>query len=392
MEKIVEKIKYKINIYNYFPLEFMGGGEVFSIYLFNYLYDFFSIKYISSINYTGILRISENKLRELIKFNYDKIYFKDTLKFFFNPIPEKIDDSNLIIIFLNRPLRSKFLKSLLKKKIPVLFLLQGITFENFNNIKNFKVLVYMIYLNIIFNLEKKLLNNENFYFQIYNNNQFLFLKKLKISDNNIFNIYHGLNIKNYFVEKNEKFKIIWIGRIEKTQKGIDLLIKIIKLFNKKYHYIKDIEFIIIGSGTYSKYLNKKITNFPNVKYYGFIKDEEKFELLASSNLAMATSNIEPFSLVVLEYLFSGLKVLSTPVSGPKEIISKNEIFGKILDFNPNKFVNEILKEYNQWKNNKDDFFKIKLKRSELAKEYFNIEKTFVGYKNMMDKILKIYNA
>jgi glycosyltransferase involved in cell wall biosynthesis len=170
------------------------------------------------------------------------------------------------------------------------------------------------------------------------------------------------------------------------------LIKIIKLFNKKYHYIKDIEFIIIGSGTYSKYLNKKITNFLNVKYYGFIKDEEKFELLASSNLAIATSNIEPFSLVVLEYLFSGLKVLSTPVSGPKEIISKNEIFGKILDFNPNTFVNEIFNEYNQWKNNKDDFFKIKLKRSELAKEYFNIEKTFLGYKNMIDKILKIYDA
>jgi hypothetical protein len=38
-----------ITIYNYTLLEYMVGGKISSIYIFNYLSNLFNIKYISSI-------------------------------------------------------------------------------------------------------------------------------------------------------------------------------------------------------------------------------------------------------------------------------------------------------------------------------------------------------
>ncbi|MEM3791059.1 MAG: glycosyltransferase family 4 protein, partial [Thermoproteota archaeon] len=340
----------KITVINYYPLEFMGGGEFISLTIFNYLSSFFEIRYISSLNFNKIERVNSLFIENSIKFKYErKIFIIRKMKVIARPHPYISDilPSDIILEFLDRPLEKKFLKALYNLNLPIIFLFHGITFEKFN-FKHFVISSYSVLIKFILFSQKNLLKKSNFFYQILNKKQFDFLYKLGISKDHIFYIPNGITFSKYYVKKNNIFRIIWIGRIEKI-KGIYFLIKIIRFFNKHYNNLDDLEFLIIGTGSKYDYLKTKLKKEKNVKYLGFVKEEEKINLLAESELALMTSIIEPYSLVVLEYLASGLYVISTPISGPSEIISKCESFGIISNFKPKFFINEILNNYKDWK-------------------------------------------
>ena len=178
---------------------------------------------------------------------------------------------------------------------------------------------------------------------------------------NIFTIGNDVPSNTFNIRKNNDiFSIVFIGRIENLQKGIDRLRKVIY---KVYKLDRRIKFDIIGSGKDVKKLN----NLPdNANFYNYVNEYEKVKIIEKSNLGIITSNLEPFSLVALELLSAGLPIVTTPVSGPSYIISKDMAFGKISSFMSNDLANSIYKYFQMWNADKDEYFKL---REKIAKRY-----------------------
>ena len=122
-------------------------------------------------------------------------------------------------------------------------------------------------------------------------------------------------------EQKKRFTICMLGRLN-TQKRHDRAISVAKTL-KELGY--DFELWIIGDGE----LREKIENQINeaglqdvVKLKGFINPP--YSILAQADIFLNTSEAEGFSLVVAEAFCLGIPVVSTNVSGPRELLGDSE--------------------------------------------------------------------
>jgi len=84
----------------------------------------------------------------------------------------------------------------------------------------------------------------------------------------------------------------------------------------------------------------------------------------------------------MEFLTSGLPVVTTPTSGPSYILSKDKNFGKISSFNVKGFSKEIISYYRRWRSDKTAYFKLMKNIADKARSISN-------EKYMLDSYLKI---
>jgi len=109
-----------------------------------------------------------------------------------------------------------------------------------------------------------------------------------------------------------KFTVLFIGRLI-PKKGIRLLGKIAK----KISYIN---FIFIGTGPESKYLNS-LSKYQNIKYLGGIKNTDLLDYYNSADIFCIPSLYkEGFGRVVMEAIACGLPVVGSNNGGIKEAL------------------------------------------------------------------------
>ena len=140
---------------------------------------------------------------------------------------------------------------------------------------------------------------------------------------------------------------------------------------------------MIGSGKDSSMLE----NIHWLDYIEFVSEERKIEELANANLLLLTSNAEPFGISVLEALFAGLPVVSSPVAGPSDILGSSIDWGRISGFSARKIGNDILDYYDQWRSNPGNFFEGKINRSSEAKRIFNTKTSIDKYAEMITRVM-----
>ena len=376
------------------PLEYAGGGEFSAITLGNYLTSkSLEVSVLYDSQNRDLTRKSYSAIAEQIKFKYGSVtYLKHMgipfVKPLFHPLP-KISDltsDGINLIFLHRIPWPNYLRSLKKSSVKVVFLFHGLSFEE-RWAPNIAVIFYEIWKRMILYYSGKFLNSKKIYFQVFTAAVKNRLESVSISKENI-RVIPGsvVNFQRCQVSKNDDlFLVIFLGRIENLQKGIDRLIKVIKRVAKLH--LKDLGFVILGEGTNKAKLMKSIAMESSVSYLGFVEEEDKIYWLSRANLMIITSNVEPWGLTVLEGLASGLEVLSTPVSGPSEILSKNKILGKILGYSVSGFVKEIIREHQSWLNDKERFYFEKVRRKELARQLYDDKAVMVEYYSMIKDVI-----
>ena len=122
-------------------------------------------------------------------------------------------------------------------------------------------------------------------------------------------------------EQKNRFTICMLGRLN-TQKRHDRAISVAKTL-KELGY--DFELWIIGDGELREKLENQIIEAglqDVVKLKGFIKPP--YSKLAQADIFLNTSEAEGFSLVVAEAFCLGIPVVSTNVSGPRELLGDSE--------------------------------------------------------------------
>ena len=126
-------------------------------------------------------------------------------------------------------------------------------------------------------------------------------------------------LRNYQKEKHPT--IIFVARLSKA-KGIEDAIHMIKIIAKTF---PDIVLQVVGRGDdkYTKYLiflSKKLGVSDRIKFYGYISEKEKFNMLSTSHILISPSMKEGFGLTIAEAGFVGTPSVVYNSSGLSEVV------------------------------------------------------------------------
>lgn len=181
---------------------------------------------------------------------------------------------------------------------------------------------YLLYL-----LERKMYKNTDKIIAVSDDTKNVLIENYKIKPNKIIVIPNGVDFKRFRKIKGiKKIKnsLLYVGRLDK-RKGIDFLIKTIPLVKEKIH---DVKLFVIGKGKTQDKLEKFIEKNElqeNVKFLGFVPDEDLPKWYNKCKLTVVPSVFEGFGISVIESLACGTTVIGTNTDGIKTII-KNKQF------------------------------------------------------------------
>lgn len=122
-------------------------------------------------------------------------------------------------------------------------------------------------------------------------------------------------------DRKHNFTICMLGRLNR-QKRYDRAIAVAKMLKCQGY---DFELWIIGNGELREELEKQVMRenlLDIVKFKGFINPP--YAMLVQADIFLNTSEAEGFSLVIAEALCLGIPVVSTNVSGPRELLGDAE--------------------------------------------------------------------
>lgn len=373
-----------IRIYSEFPLTYPGGVERL-VKLFGSFFDKEGLKTFIIQNIKDFYQRPPDPNYSILGLNVTSMEFEryGFPRFLYQDFPN-IEDirksiDSIHMVFIRRVPPRGVLRELYESKSKIIFCLHGIALEKLR-ITSPLIMLHQ------FLIRYKLRHlasfaKGNIFIQVLTPSQYSYLIKNSSDNKNIFLIENKINSTSIGVKRNDdEFYVIFVGRMENLQKGIKLLRDVIFY---SYRINPEIKFRLVGSGSDSGILSKLP---PNATYLGKVKDYEKQNLVSSSNIALITSLLEPYSLVALEYLNAGVPIVSTPASGPSYIISKSAYFGKSASFRAKDLATVLNTYFNLWKKDKYRYFIMKNDISKKAAILFREEEMLKSYEEMVERI------
>jgi glycosyltransferase involved in cell wall biosynthesis/LmbE family N-acetylglucosaminyl deacetylase len=142
-------------------------------------------------------------------------------------------------------------------------------------------------------------------------------------------------------KKSRKKQILYLGRIEINQKGLDLLIKVFEKVHKK---TPTAQLVIVGGGTKSEVnkLQRIISKSPakkNILVKGRVPRNEVAKIISESSCMLVTSRFETFCMSALEALAYSCPLFCFDIDGLRWI-PKNSAF-KIKPFDVEEMANKV---------------------------------------------------
>lgn len=192
-------------------------------------------------------------------------------------------------------------------------------------------------------------------------------------------IDRGLDKQELIDVNFEGFNIISVGRLSIGHKGFDRLINIHK---RLLDYGVNNKLFIVGEGDDHAKLKKHIdeNNLNNTcVLVGF--DENPYKYVSKSDLFVCSSNKEGFSTAVTEALVLGIPVVSTDVSGAKELLGKNNEFGIVTKIEENALFEGVYRMLTE-----DGLLEYYKEKARKRGRDFSTELTTIAVENMLEKL------
>jgi len=171
-----------------------------------------------------------------------------------------------------------------------------------------------------------------------------YLLKGSEKNKNIF-VAPNLALTDFYEKpKQEKLSdyILFIGRLDIHQKGIDLLLRAYRQVLET----KKIPLIIAGDGRDKKKIQKEIKKLGlerNVTLIGSVKGEEKYKFFQNAKIVCIPSRYETGCLVALEALAYGKVIVAFDIPVLKETTQNQAVYAKAFD--TNDYAQKILYAY-----------------------------------------------
>ncbi len=186
-------------------------------------------------------------------------------------------------------------------------------------------------------------------------------------------------ISRSHMEPKPKKTILYIGRLER-RKGVNCLLE---AYGHLTDRTEDVELIIAGDGPDREKLEfaAQEMELPNVKFLGYVSDDEKMKLLASADLFCAPALYgESFGIVLLEAMASGLVTVAGNNPGYASVLQE---LGSISLVNP-KDAPEFARRIDVMLHDED----LRKLWQKWAKKYV----TQFNYPTIVDQYVAVYEA
>ncbi len=158
------------------------------------------------------------------------------------------------------------------------------------------------------------------------------LVKYGIDSDQITVIHNGVITQKVSVSKNKAFTVMFLGALAKD-KGVEDAIASFELIAKR---IPEAQFWVVGKGT-PKYVEiltqmaKRSGIEAQVKFFGFVSEKRKFELLKKAHVLINSSVHEGWGLVNIEANSQGTPVVGYRVSGMVDSVTDGKT-GLLVDY------------------------------------------------------------
>lgn len=119
----------------------------------------------------------------------------------------------------------------------------------------------------------------------------------------------------------------YIGRFDKKEKGVDLLLH---AFSKTYEKLYNTKLVLIGNGKDEPFVRNYIKQNCYLPISTLKPQENIYEFLNALDIIILPSKIDPFPIILLEAGIIGKSVIASNVDGIPEII-ENEVDGLLFE-------------------------------------------------------------
>lgn len=137
----------------------------------------------------------------------------------------------------------------------------------------------------------------------------------------VHNFVNIVNFKLTETKNNSTLNIGFLGGLNNTNKGLDLLLKSVSMLNDM-----NIVLHIGGDGTLSgdyKKLSEELNIRQRCIFYGEILREEISEFFSRLDIFVLSSRYETFGIVLIEAMACGVPVIATRCGGPQDIVTES---------------------------------------------------------------------
>jgi D-inositol-3-phosphate glycosyltransferase len=124
-------------------------------------------------------------------------------------------------------------------------------------------------------------------------------------------------LKQFKIDGKKKL-VSYLGSLEERKNPLGVL-KVAEMLRER----NDVHFVIAGKGDspYSKRLVDGVESLPNVTYIGALSEQQKVLLIQSSYLNILLSRSEALGLAQLEFMYSGIPVVTSGVEGQAWVVN-----------------------------------------------------------------------
>lgn len=215
------------------------------------------------------------------------------------------------------------------------------TYQNKSFLSFFKNIYHSVLQKFNIIIEEKIYNNQKKFIAISHSIKKELMENFSISPENIAVIHHGVDPKQFRpVESEDKSQLEKIAKLKESlninkddiiilhvgalnhRKGLDISLRVLSYLKKSG--FANFKFIAVGSGNIS-YYNQLCKNLDITNVVSFISHTKEIPIFYQmADIFFFPSLYEPFGLVILEAMASGLAILTTAASGASELINDKE--------------------------------------------------------------------
>ncbi|MCC6004046.1 MAG: glycosyltransferase family 4 protein [Thermofilum sp.] len=208
-------------------------------------------------------------------------------------------------------------------------------------------------------------------YHVLNKSTYAWLRSI-VSDKKIFYVPNGIDTKTFQLCKNpsnsQHFNVLFTGRLVED-KGADILVDIIKFVNDKLQ-LKNVRFIITGSGPYEREIIALAQNYKNVVYLGFVDRQALPKVYMEANLYLLPTRTEGLPLRLLEAQSCGLPAVGSNIPGISDIIIDGVTGRLVKPGDVESFAEAIKNYYLLWSQDPAQYYEMnKAIRDHIVKHY-----------------------
>ncbi len=204
---------------------------------------------------------------------------------------------------------------------------------------------------LVYKLEKEGMEFADKVVAVSNFTKNIVIKHYGISPEKIEVVHNGIDFKKnisvaaniHKIKEANKRVVLFVGRLT-LQKGPDYFVETAR---KICEHLKDIYFIISGSGDMEEQLIERVASYgisDRVFFTGFLRGESLKKIYKMSDIFVMPSVSEPFGITPLESIINGTPVLISKQSGVSEVLS-NVL--KVDFWDVDEMANKIITTLNQ---------------------------------------------